>query len=55
MTSLQNQLKENNPPETNLTLLRLINNGHSESEAIEMIAGVIASDVYYILKRPLEI
>jgi hypothetical protein len=49
LTIVNNQLRDNNPPETNETLIRLMQNGHSENEAIELIAGIIASDVYNIL------
>jgi len=54
LTIVENQLKENNPPETNETLIRLIRAGHAESEAKKMIASVIATESFYILKEQRE-
>ena len=48
---VNNQLRENNPPEANQTLIRLMQAGHSEQEATEMIVSLIVSDVYNILKN----
>jgi hypothetical protein len=48
---VQNQLRENNPPETGLTLKRLLKEGYSRKRALEMIACCIATEVYGILKN----
>lgn len=43
---LDNQLRDNDPPETRLTLNRLTALGYSEEAAREMIAYVIVSEIY---------
>ena len=48
---VENQIREGTPPETKQTLERLVNEGYSESEARELIAAVVASEIFDILKR----
>ncbi len=45
------QIKNNTPPETKATLQRLIAEGHSELQAKEMLARVIVSEIYDIMKN----
>ncbi len=51
---VENQLRDNTPPETKQTLQRLIKEGHSEEEAKRLIATVVASEIFGVLqqKRP---
>ncbi len=46
---VDNQLKDNNPPETKATLDRLIASGDSERQAREKIASVVVNYIYDIL------
>ena len=48
---VNNQLRANNPPETKETLDRLISEGYSKEEAKELIASVVATHIYTILKE----
>ena len=47
---VENQLNENNPPETKQTLERLINAGYKEEKAKEMIGSVVTEEIYYVMK-----
>ena len=44
------QIRDNNPPETKKTLIRLQENGYSEEEAIKLIGYVVASEVFTIFR-----
>ncbi len=48
---VDNQINANTPPETRATLQRLIAEGHSEPQAKEMIARVIVTEIYDIMKN----
>ena len=48
---VNNQLRANNPPETKETLDRLISEGYSKEEAKELIASVVATHIYTIMKE----
>ena len=48
---VDNQLKDNNPPETIQTFDRLIKEGISESEAKRLIGCVVSAEKFDILKR----
>ncbi|MBN1661993.1 MAG: hypothetical protein JW943_00180 [Deltaproteobacteria bacterium] len=48
---VDNQLRENNPPETTLAYERLLNEGHSKSEAKRLIGCVVAAEMYYVMKN----
>jgi argonaute-like protein implicated in RNA metabolism and viral defense len=43
---VENQLRENNPPEARLTLDRLIASGYSQRDARQLIAQVIVTEVF---------
>ena len=48
---VKTQIKENNPPETAQTLDRLMNEGYSRSDALELIALIVASEIFDIMKQ----
>ena len=43
--------RDGEPPETKQTLDRLVAEGHSQSEARRLIAAVVASEIFEVLKR----
>jgi hypothetical protein len=47
---VDNQLRDNNPPETRITFERLQREGHSEPESKRLIAMVIAAETFWIMK-----
>jgi hypothetical protein len=51
MEVLDNQLRENNPPETKETYERLLAEGHSVEQASELIASVILAEINEVLKQ----
>ena len=48
---INNQIRDNNPPETKQTLERLISEGISEKEAMDMIGCVVISEIFDVLKN----
>ncbi len=48
---VENQLAENNPPETKQTLDRLMNIGESRENAIRYIACALSVEIYGALKN----
>lgn len=48
---INNQIKDNNPPETKLTHDRLLRAGFSEKETLRLIGYVVASEVFTVLKE----
>ena len=48
---VHNQLRDGTPPETAATLERLIREGHSREQAIELIGAVVASEIFGVLKE----
>ncbi len=48
---VENQLRENNPPETKKTLDRLLKKGYSRDDAMKLIGSVVAAEIYRILKN----
>jgi hypothetical protein len=51
MEVVENQLRNNDPPQTNQTLKRLIGAGHSEKEAKRLIACVVSAEIFHVLKN----
>jgi hypothetical protein len=51
MKVVENQLRSNDPPQTQQTFKRLIKAGHSEEEAKRFIAGVVSAEIFDVLKR----
>ena len=48
---VENQLKDNEPPETQMTLQRLISEGYAENRAKELIGCVVTTVIYDVLKN----
>ena len=48
---VENQIRDNDPPETRQTLRRLIKEGFSREEAVELIATVVVNEIYNVLKQ----
>jgi hypothetical protein len=48
---VDNQLRENSPPETRQTFRRLLDEGHTDREAKRLIGCVMATEIYDILKH----
>jgi peroxiredoxin family protein len=51
MEIVENQIRDRTPPETSETLARLIDKGYSRERAMELIACVVTSEVFDILKN----
>jgi len=51
LSVVDNQLNQDDPKETKITFQRLIKNGYSKQEAKEMIAAVIAEEMFDILEN----
>ena len=51
LETVENQLRDNDPPETRKTFDRLEQEGHSDNKAMELIAAVIAAETFWILKE----
>ena len=47
---IKNQLKDNNPPETKITLDRLRAQGFDDSQARQMIGQCVSVEIYQIMK-----
>ena len=48
---VRKQVRGNNPPETRVTLERLMAAGHTREEATELIAMVVSSEIFDVLKE----
>ena len=48
---VENQMRDNDPPETRQTYDRLVREGHSEDDAKRLIGCVVSSEVFDILKK----
>ncbi len=48
---VQNQIRDNDPPETKETLDRLIAEGISEEEATKLIACAVSTEIFHTLKH----
>lgn len=46
---VRNQLESNEPPETAETLKRLLNEGFTEQQAMDLIGHVVAAEVFGVL------
>jgi hypothetical protein len=51
LEAVENQMRDNDPPETNQTYDRLVHEGHSEEDAKRLIGCVIVSEIFDILKK----
>lgn len=50
MEVVDNQIKDNDPPCTKEVYEKLMQNGYSSTNAKELIAGIVAEEIFYILK-----
>jgi len=48
---VENQIRDSDPPETRKTLKRLIKEGFSREEAVELIAAVVVTEIYNVSKQ----
>jgi hypothetical protein len=48
---VENQLRNDDPPQTRQTFKRLIEAGHSEKEAKRLIACVVSAEIFDVLKK----
>ena len=51
LEAVENQLRNDDPPETRKTFDRLKQEGHSDEKAKELIAAAIAAETFWILKE----
>ena len=51
MKVVDNQIRNNDPPQTRQTLQRLITDGHFEEEAKRLIACVVSAEIFDVLKQ----
>lgn len=47
---IENQIRDNDPPETRQTLDRLLGEGYTREEAMKLIACALVSEIYDIMK-----
>ena len=48
---INNQVRDNDPPETNQALTRLMGQGFSEEEALELVGHVVVTEVFKVLQQ----
>jgi peroxiredoxin family protein len=48
---IDNQIRDNNPPETRQTLERLLSEGQPEEEAMKLIGCAVAVEIFEIMKH----
>ncbi|KHO62927.1 hypothetical protein THYS13_10190 [Thermoanaerobacter sp. YS13] len=48
---VNNQIRDNNPPITKVTLERLKKSGYTEQQAKEKIAAILIEEIYDVLKN----
>jgi hypothetical protein len=51
MEVVENQIRNNDPPQTEQTFKRLMAAGHSEKEAKRLIACVVSAEIFDVLKK----
>jgi len=51
LEAIENQLTNNNPPETRQTYERLLHDGKSEHDAKMLIASVVAVEIFEVVNR----
>lgn len=50
MAVVDNQLRQNDPPETRETLQRLVSEGHTEVDAKRLIGTAVVAEIFDVLK-----
>ena len=48
---IENQMRDNTPPETRQTYDRLLADGHSHEETMKLIGCVVTSEIFDVLKN----
>lgn len=48
---VENQIRDRDPPETRQTLTRLIKEGFSREESVELIAAVVVTEIYNVINQ----
>jgi Domain of unknown function (DUF1841) len=51
LEAVENQLADNDPPETRKTYQRLIREGHSEKDAKKLIGCVVVAEIFSVMKQ----
>jgi hypothetical protein len=51
LEAIENQIRDNDPPETALTLARLMRGGESRENAMRLIGCAMAVEIFEILKN----
>jgi hypothetical protein len=51
MVVVENQLRDRTPPETSETLARLVAKGYPREKAMELIACVVCSEIFDVMRR----
>lgn len=51
---VENQLRDNDPPQTKQTYNRLVQEGHSDEDAKRLIGCIVVSEIFDILKKKQE-
>jgi len=51
MEVVENQIRNDDPPQTQQTFRRLIEAGHSEKEAKRLIGCVVSAEIFDVLKK----
>ena len=51
MEVVENQIRDNDPPQTRQTFKRLVEAGHSEKEAKRLIGCVVSAEIFDVLKK----
>ncbi len=51
MEVVENQIRDNDPPDTGQTLTRLTSEGHSPKEARRMIAVAVSVEIFRMMKH----
>ena len=47
---VENQIRDGTPPETAATLARLMREGRSRTEAVELIGAVVSTEIFAVLQ-----
>ena len=48
---IQTQIRDNSPPETGQTLKRLVRQGFSEQQALQLIGHVVAKEIFDVIRQ----
>lgn len=51
LETVENQLRDNDPPETRRTLQRLMADGYSEAAAKDLIAACVSAEIFTVMKE----